>query len=71
VDDEARKRRVEKNGSRPRGLTGKITDLERSSLAGGESAGRTGGCTGPSFIERTGGGGRGEEVKIRRGRGKR
>jgi len=53
MDDEAWKRRVEKNASRPRGLTGKITDLGCSSLAGGESAGRTGGCTGPSFVERT------------------
>ena len=32
----AGKRWVEQNASRPRGLTERIVDLERSSLAGGE-----------------------------------
>ena len=38
MDDGAWKRRVEKSENRPRGLTGKIADLGRSSLGGGEPA---------------------------------
>ena len=39
MDDDARKLLVEKSENRPRGLTGKIIVLERSSLVEGESTG--------------------------------
>ena len=46
------------------------TVVESRQLGGGFAPGRTGGCTGPSFIERTSRRGRGEGVKIRRGEAK-